>query len=227
MNGWMDGWVVKLQQFLTHDHGVPSASIPTGSHVECRYTLLSFGVPVDYLPFTDKGDLKNSNHLKWFHRRKHKEAVATFANFRGIDLPTNRDVLIGRGKPFRYHPGNEQMHNIMENYQDEFESRKRGAKANIVEEIVRAIQLSKGRFLKRDASGWWVEGTNDEAQQKVSHAFRTKRNNETALRGLGSSVIPLDSGKRARIKVDDLVVTVISPMSSKLAYRQPCCLPQI
>jgi hypothetical protein len=189
--------------------------------------LLSFGVPIGYLPITDKGALKTSNHLKWFQRRKHKEALATYANFRGIDLPTNRDVLIGRGKPFRYHPGNEQMHTIMDNYRDEFESRKRGAKANIVEEIVIAIKRSKGRFLKRDPSGWWVEGTNDEAQQKVSHAFRTKRNNEIALRGLGSSAISLDGGKRARIKMDDLVVTAISPMSSTLAYRQPWCLPQI
>jgi hypothetical protein len=34
---------------------------------------MKFGIPVKELPMTEDGELKNSNHLKWFEKRKERE----------------------------------------------------------------------------------------------------------------------------------------------------------
>lgn len=43
-----------------------------GTHVECRYGLMSYGIPVESMPITVDGDEDNSNILKWIEERKGK-----------------------------------------------------------------------------------------------------------------------------------------------------------
>lgn len=84
--------------------------IHEGSHTEVQYSLMSFGLPVHSLPVTYEGELKTVTHSKWILRRQAKDVAyfdhcglqATGApdefNFDGVDLPAQRDVLLGRGK---------------------------------------------------------------------------------------------------------------------------------
>jgi len=44
-----------------------------GSHVECRYGLMSYGIPVDALCVMVDGYEDNSKFLKWLEQRQNKE----------------------------------------------------------------------------------------------------------------------------------------------------------
>lgn len=179
-----------------------------GSYTERRYQLLSYGIPVDCLPITEAGDCKTSQHMKWIAKRKHKDnMLEKHGAFDGIDVPTNRDVLIGRGTPYHNHPGVLMLNGLIAQYADEYEKSKRGEKLHIVHRVVRTIQdTNKGRFLKKEKSGWWVEACGDDCIQKVNHAFRARR-----LKGGPDNINPgvtaslgMESGKRARVSMTNM-----------------------
>ena len=44
-----------------------------GSHQECRYRLLTMGIPVDYLPVSMNGTLNTENHHQWLQYRIQQE----------------------------------------------------------------------------------------------------------------------------------------------------------
>ena len=57
---------------------VLTQTLNPGSHTECNYKLMRFGVPVRHLPVGYQGDLKTTVHLKWLSssRRIVKETAA-------------------------------------------------------------------------------------------------------------------------------------------------------
>jgi hypothetical protein len=164
-----------------------------GTHVECTYAILSFGLPSSSLPFTDEGELKTDNHKKWIKRRIVKEQeLHRFGVFTGIDLPSRNDVLLGQGKPIQHHPGNQRLRDLCEIYLDEYNEADRQSKTLVAAKIMRLIlhpsdPLGRtghggvgGRFLKRkdckSKSGWWVEEKDEDALiDKVCNTFRTIR----------------------------------------------------
>jgi hypothetical protein len=161
-----------------------------GTHAQCTYALLSFGLPSSFLPFTDEGDLKTDNHKKWIQRRIVKEQELRLAGvFSGIDLPSRNDVLFGQGKPVQCHPGNQRLQEFCEIYLDEYNQVNRKSKTLLASRIVQEIlhpsdPLGRGRFLKRhdckSKSGWWVEETDEDVLiEKVRNAFRTLRRKKT------------------------------------------------
>ena len=83
------------------------------------------------------------------------------------------------------------MHEIVQDFYDEYDNSNFESKTRIAEEIVVMIQEERGgKFLKRDEErGMWMEVTNVEARNKVSHSFRRKR---------------ADDGQEAGIKVEKL-----------------------
>eukprot|EP00980_Cylindrotheca_fusiformis_P029779 scaffold23836_cov137-Cylindrotheca_fusiformis.AAC.1 len=48
--------------------------IHKGSHSECQYKLMTFGIPVKGFPVTLDGSLRLANHAKWIEKRRKKEA---------------------------------------------------------------------------------------------------------------------------------------------------------
>lgn len=44
-----------------------------GSHLECRYGLMSYGIPVNSLPITVDGMTDDTRFLKWLEERQCKE----------------------------------------------------------------------------------------------------------------------------------------------------------
>jgi hypothetical protein len=92
------------------------------------------------------------------------------------ETPGRFNVLLGRGKQHKGHPGNGRlqitliMHSVRYNT-----TTSRNEKTLITKEIVRSIQTSDppGRFLKfdKEAKGW-VEVDDAAARIKVSHAIR-------------------------------------------------------
>jgi hypothetical protein len=149
-----------------------------GSHSECQYKLMTFGIPVKEFPVTIQGQLKTGKHKGWVERRKQKETYlkANDVQAGAVDLPIKYDVLLGRGMPCQEHAGNKHLHELVAMCYEEYDNAKRDRKTEIAEELVALVNKSSGRFLKRDeASGMWVEVPLREAREKVCHGFRRKR----------------------------------------------------
>ena len=171
-----------------------------GTHTECRYGLMTFGVPVEGLPLTDDGDIKTTTHMKWIAKRKVKESkLKRSEEFHGIDLPGINDVLVGRGKPIGHFPGNVRLRRYVEQYVDEYEQATKQEKTLIAMRIVHATKRNPCRFLKRNDDGWWEETTDDVARAKVSTCFRSARSSKTAAERQSPVFAEAGDAKRLRV----------------------------
>ena len=90
--------------------------------------------------------------------------------------PKSRDVLLGRGKPMRNHPGNTRFRNMLENHADEYNKAPKFVKSLIAKKLVQAVVSSGSRFLKPvGPNKLWVLVDEKAAQDKVSQYFRSHR----------------------------------------------------
>lgn len=151
-----------------------SPIVAVGSHTECQYKLLTYGVPVNVFPVTYEGDLKTTNHLKWLSRRFAKEEeMRNTGTFSGVDLPAPKDVLLGRGKTVQDHSGNVIMRNKVASYMGEYKKAAKLEKGQVALKVVQDTNKEGGKFLKRGKNGWWVEVSEETAREKISMTFRT------------------------------------------------------
>ena len=135
-------------------------------------------------------------HKKWLSKRKAKDKILQTTgcgiDFDGIDIPGPNDVLLGRGKPFRDHIGNQRLRSIVDQYREEYDQAKFGGKPAIAEKVIEHVHAQRGRFLKQSKDNWWMQVTHDEAMGKVGHTFRTART------GDASYAIEKQNRKRAK-----------------------------
>jgi hypothetical protein len=147
---------------------------------------MTFGIPTKFLPVTYDGTLKTDSLRKWIAKQRTKEAVAKkystpdrpYLEFEGIDIPGENDVLLGRGKPIQEHSGNVKLLSLIDVYRGEYDTTNGyGQKAVLAEKIVKIVQTQhQGKFLKvHPDHGWWVQVSQVEAIDKVTHSFRTTR----------------------------------------------------
>ena len=189
----------------------------TGGQVECLYKLMTFGIPAEAFPLTLMGEIRKGPHIEFVRRHraleeeKERQLSTPSPNNGDIDVPntatatsndmdisdngkgitpTSQDVLLGRGKGFRYHPGNVRFHKIIEAHEERYESANRLGKQILSEAILKLMKDSGSRFLKQDAFGWFVVG-DSVARERVAHAFRNRRLTTTS----GSS----SSGKASNV----------------------------
>uniref|UniRef100_A0A7R9WWU9 DUF6824 domain-containing protein n=1 Tax=Craspedostauros australis TaxID=1486917 RepID=A0A7R9WWU9_9STRA len=124
--------------------------------------------------------------------------------------PTDLDVLLGRGRPFQNHSGNQYLRELIAEWFDTYDISPRRAKMAVAERVVHLINERSGRFLRRDrgAKGW-VEVEFTEARDKVSHGFRKRREmlaNEQKRAGKSTMPIqrsskPAETAESKRMKV--------------------------
>ena len=96
------------------------------------------------------------------------------------------------------------MHEIVQDFYDEYDNSNFESKTRIAEEIVVMIQEERGgKFLKRDEErGMWMEVTNVEARNKVSHSFRRKREYDAkAAEKVVSQVTQNEEGGGKRLRL--------------------------
>jgi hypothetical protein len=149
---------------------------PPGSHTECQYELMTFGVPVSHFPVSYEGYVKNLAHGKWLARRMDKEtALQAVGKFEGIDLPRTCDVLLGRGKIVQEHSGNVMLRRLIADYMPEYRNVPKKEKSHVAWKVMQAVKMLGGRFLKRQPNGWWVEVSDEVAKEKISMTYRTSR----------------------------------------------------
>ena len=123
----------------------------TGSAVEMRYALVSYGIAANSLPLDSDGHLIDDEFQKQARQRRQSEArrKEQIAKSDTIICPTNLDVLMGRGKPYQDYPGNVRFHQIIELHRPAYEATSRTRKSATIMEIVRTINAMGGRFLKK------------------------------------------------------------------------------
>eukprot|EP00980_Cylindrotheca_fusiformis_P015320 scaffold4282_cov112-Cylindrotheca_fusiformis.AAC.3 len=93
----------------------------------------------------------------------------------GSLVPSPGDILFGRGRKVRDHPGNARFLQLIDHYMTNYEKAGRVDKACIAEILVRMIKDTGCRFLKKDQNDAWGEVEDSEARKKVAHAFRNRR----------------------------------------------------
>jgi hypothetical protein len=168
----------------------PQNTITTGTVMEVKYMLQTFGIPVSTMPITDEGEVVfNSNSEKWTNRRKIERArcnalesssvsgddASTTTTQKVIYSPRNSDVLFGRGQAYQNHPGNIRFRSLIDEHRDAYEQASRKEKTKVAVEIIRLLHDRNGRFLKEDGAEAWIEVDGVAARQKVSSCFRSFR----------------------------------------------------
>jgi hypothetical protein len=147
-----------------------------GTWQEIRYTLMTFGLPVDAFPIThDEDDFSLDNHMDWLSRREELEACFDDSIDKGgewrITEPGPLDVLMGRGYEAQIHPGNIRYRTIIAESQQVYENSLIHEKTVIAKGIVRLIKEKGGRFLQQDGHDWKLVD-DEKARAKVSSVFR-------------------------------------------------------
>jgi hypothetical protein len=84
----------------------PQCFFTTGSHTECKYALMTFGIPVSLIPLDDHGRLNMDGFLHMMAElRRSEEELNNHVRQEGacgrILFPSANDVLLGRGRPYR------------------------------------------------------------------------------------------------------------------------------
>jgi hypothetical protein len=137
---------------------------------------MKYSIPVEYIPITNTGNLKTQNHHKWLTYLEARESASHEGiPFDGIDCPSIRDILAGKGPHVSNHPGNVEFRNIMESrFEEHRDATVIDRKTAITWEVVLECQRKGARFLIKDKN-WWVVADQDTAREKVSVAFRDMR----------------------------------------------------
>jgi hypothetical protein len=85
--------------------------VHTGSPLELKYALQTFGIPVSALPIDDDGIVSTEYNTEfWEKQRLEERRTMTEGNFDHvpsvrITTPGKHDVLMGRGRSCQEHPG--------------------------------------------------------------------------------------------------------------------------
>ncbi len=111
-------------------------------------------------------------------------------------VPGELDILLGRGRGAQNHKGNIHYRQVIETFRSRYEQiPQKGAKTQLIREVVAVIYDNGGRFLKQDGFGRWIPVDPEVARDKVSHSFRNQKRLST---GVISSTSELSSKKRSR-----------------------------
>lgn len=141
------------------------------------YQLLSYGISTKVLPFDSDGNLKNDTHLEQVAAREailqQKMQAQRFEE--KLTIARANDVILGRGKSFQIHPGNQRLAELVEARLAEYQQADKNTKTNISMEIVDYVKnVMGGRFLQKDEQNpeYWEVATDKEGRLKIAHAFR-------------------------------------------------------
>lgn len=118
--------------------------------MECTYSLLTFGIPVDEFPFTSQMNLNRKKFEEWIDMRMQIELERRGNQKSVLALqPTHLDVLFGRGRPMIKHPGNISLGILVESMMEQHVQSGKAEKTALSDEIVQRVKERGGRFLRK------------------------------------------------------------------------------
>lgn len=181
-----------------------------GEDIENRYKLSGYGIPLDQLPITESGKLKNIHFKKWLQLRKTIESseMETEKDLGSIvECPNLNDVVFRPSQSTMCHPGNVMFRSLVESKHFEHSiAPSREAKSDVTRSVMVAVKQLGGRFLVWNNETWWTEITDEKViYSKIAVFFRNskvsakaKSNRQTTK---SSTYIFADQDKRRKIDV--------------------------
>eukprot|EP00540_Astrosyne_radiata_P013815 CAMPEP_0116864208 /NCGR_PEP_ID=MMETSP0418-20121206/24687_1 /TAXON_ID=1158023 /ORGANISM="Astrosyne radiata, Strain 13vi08-1A" /LENGTH=378 /DNA_ID=CAMNT_0004499389 /DNA_START=64 /DNA_END=1200 /DNA_ORIENTATION=+ len=99
--------------------------------------------------------------------------MASNQHYMELRVPTENDVLCGRGRNCFEHEGNKRFRQIVvKNISKYLEAASRKKKTIVVRSIIEQVHGSGGRFLKKNSRGLWYDSGMRGAKEKVGHSLR-------------------------------------------------------
>ena len=174
-----------------------------GADQEVQYELMRFGIAPGLLPVDSAGSYLEDDFERYLEDRKSNEDQKSQEREKRLndgrsgssdefrtDYATERDVILGRGKPYQDHPGNLKLANYIEEYRSAYVKADRLEKTCISWKIVQHVKNLNGRFLKMDEdSDYWVQVSDDIAREKVSHGFRTRHKKSSSNKAVAGGAV--------------------------------------
>mmetsp|Transcript_24573 Transcript_24573/g.68494 ORF Transcript_24573/g.68494 Transcript_24573/m.68494 type:complete len:362 (-) Transcript_24573:269-1354(-) len=207
-----------------------------GTHQECLYHLLSFGVPPQSFPVNQHGEIMKESFQRKAERfianevhsprtiariaceqGENKEDDRSTEEVAGIDFPTSLDVVLGKGRPFQDWPGNIELTNLIDTHYRPIYAQKgsdQRAKYAVTIDVIRHIHSTGGRFLRR------VPASLDEASG--AQASRMPVENTASLPSLWEVV----DDKAARLKISHLLRAKARNSSNSMATKPATAKPK-
>ena len=93
-------YIINIALHFLSEDARARVKVHFGTHMECSYSLMTFGCPVHSLPVGLDGQLKRKSHLDFVRMRYQQESRADLPR---IVVPTHNDVLFGRGERSQGH----------------------------------------------------------------------------------------------------------------------------
>jgi hypothetical protein len=146
---------------------------PTGTHAECMYSLMAYGIPTSDFPVQNDGSLSRETHLAWIQMRRNLETDPSQTPL--IIAPKSSDVLFGRGKGVQFHAGNIRLRMAMESFSSEYERCERAEKKSVAIFVVDEVKSRGGCFLQQRDGAWQEVDDETAVLKKVMHCFRDMR----------------------------------------------------
>lgn len=109
-------------------------------------------------------------------RRPSVAPKSTISSTAGNIIPTDEDILFGRGRKTMNHPGNLHLRELVNLHRDDYENASKQRKTVIALNIADTILQSNRRFLKYEPEeDRWVHADVQTARNKISHIYRNTR----------------------------------------------------
>lgn len=145
-----------------------------GSIQRCLEELQGHGIDPASIPLDEEGEINDVQHeIRKMEAQRRYERLS-FPLRSTINVPFSHDVLLGKGTPFQFHPGNIRLRELIAEHFKQYDKAQRGEKKDIAAGIIETIRDRGGLFLKQDGAKWNL--VDDEvARLKVTTAFRTFR----------------------------------------------------
>ena len=118
---------------------------------------MTFGIPQDILPFTSNGKLKLSNHKAFLEQQRNREqrtveskmqdqreGISPSLAVERVIVPSNVDILLGRGSQYQSHPGNARFHHIIQEYIDFYNQGDKFDKTVLAELVLSVVKHGGG-----------------------------------------------------------------------------------
>ena len=178
-----------------------------GTHLECRYNLMTFGIPPEILPVDDDGTVTTKDYEQLLARVARKEEsddssgsanttrsqpTASSASKDTEDtelVPGDMDVVMGRGSTHKRGQGYANLKALLERHYEEYYSVTRFEKTVISRMIYERMVESGSRFMAKATTKKtadpvkgpvWYQLDEEDARDRIAHAFRNLRQLKTS-----------------------------------------------
>lgn len=138
-------------------------------------------------------------HQQRQHHQNSESKSGISYSMEPVLVPGELDILLGRGRGAQNHKGNIHYRQVVETFRSRYEQiPQKGAKTQLIREVVAVIYDNGGRFLKQDGFGRWIPVDPEVARDKVSHSFRNQK--RLSVGASPSAIESSMSKKRSREK---------------------------